>query len=158
MKKLADFIKKVQYSLMIHLIELKYGVTSMTFERPLIIRPPSEWKSYFLPLTRGCSNNTCTFCGYFGSKLRLRPLDEVKEEIDALALYKNNSVYLPYMPGIVYQIAREWDGKRVFLQDGDALVYPFHKLKKVLEYLNERFPSLERIATYATPPGYSANG
>ena len=123
----------------------------MAFERPRIIRPPSEWKSYFLPLTKGCSNNTCSFCGYYGSKLRLRPMDEVKEEIDALALYKNSQVYHPSMPGIVYQVAQEWDGKRVFLQDGDALVYPFHKLKDVLEYLNERFPSLERIATYATP-------
>jgi len=123
----------------------------MAFERPRIIRPPSEWKSYFLPLTRGCSNNTCTYCAYYGSKLRLREIEEVKEEIDALALYKNTRVSLPSMPGIVYQVAREWDGKRVFLQDGDALVYPFHKLKEVLEHLNEKFPAVERIATYATP-------
>lgn len=123
----------------------------MTFKRPQIIRPPSEWKSYFLPLTRGCSNNTCAFCGYYGSKLRLRDIEEVKGEIDALALFKNAGVYIPSMPRIVYEIAQGWDGKRVFLQDGDALVYPFHRLKEVLEHLNERFPALERIATYATP-------
>ena len=123
----------------------------MAFTRPRIIRPPSEWKSYFLPLTGGCSNNTCAFCGYYGSKLSLRPLEEIQEEIDALALFRNSRFYHPGMPAIVYEIARSWDGKRVFLQDGDALVYPFQKLVKVLERLNEKFSSLERIGTYATP-------
>ena len=123
----------------------------MTFERPQIIRPPSEWRSYFLPLTKGCSNNTCTFCGYYGSRLRLRLLEDVQEEIDALALFMNSHFYHPAMPAIVYEIARSWDGKRVFLQDGDALVYPFQKLVTILERLNEKFPSLERISTYATP-------
>jgi len=59
----------------------------MEFERPGIIRPPSEHASYFLPLTSGCSNNTCTFCGYYGSKLRMREVDDIKKEIDAMVLY-----------------------------------------------------------------------
>jgi Fe-S oxidoreductase len=80
----------------------------------------------------------------------MRELDEVKKEIDALALYAQSGICLPGVPDIVYIIAREWDGKRVFLQDGDALVYPFHKLKETLEYLNEKFPKLERIGVYAT--------
>ncbi|MDI6775912.1 MAG: radical SAM protein [Syntrophales bacterium] len=123
----------------------------MHFERPEIIRPPSEWKSYFLPLTKGCSNNTCTFCGYYGSKLQIREISEVKEEIDALSLYMETGIWLSAVPDIVYHIARSWDGKRVFLQDGDALIYPFPKLKEILAYLNEKFPHLERIATYTTP-------
>ncbi|MDY6854246.1 MAG: radical SAM protein [Thermodesulfobacteriota bacterium] len=123
----------------------------MAFKRPPIIRPPSEWKSYYLPITRGCSNNTCTFCGYYGSKLRLRPLHEVKQEIDALALYKKNGIFLPSIPRTVYEIGRIWSGKRVFLQDGDALIYPFSRLKEILEYLNDKFPDIERIGTYATP-------
>lgn len=60
-------------------------------------------------------------------------------------------ICLPTISDIVYVIAKQWDGRRVFLQDGDALVYPFPKLKDVLQYLNEKFPKLERIATYATP-------
>ena len=123
----------------------------MRFERPDIIRPPSEWKSYFLPLTSGCSNNTCTFCSWHGSKLLIREIDEVKEEIDALALYLQNGLRLPAIPDIAYHIAKRWDGKRLFLQDGDALVYPFPKLIEALEDLNERLPSLERIGSYATP-------
>jgi radical SAM superfamily enzyme YgiQ (UPF0313 family) len=121
------------------------------FERPSIIRPPSEWRSYFLPLTSGCSNNTCTFCGYYGSKLRIREVDDVKKEIDALVLYMKYGVALSSIPDIVYEIAQYWDQKRIFLQDADALVYPYKGLVEILEYLNEKFPHLERIATYATP-------
>lgn len=123
----------------------------MDFERPDIIRPPSEWKSYFLPLTSGCSNNTCTFCNYYGSKLRIRDIDEAKKEIDALTLYMNHGVRVPSMPAVVYYIAREWDGRTVFLQDGDALSYPFPGLREVLQYLNDKFPGLQRIGSYATP-------
>jgi len=123
----------------------------MSFERPDIIRPPSEWKSYFLPLTRGCSNNTCAFCGYYGSKLQMRDVADVKSEVDALALFTHSGIRLPSVSGVVYAVAREWDGKRMFLQDGDALVYPFPRLREVLQYLNDKLPGLERIGTYATP-------
>ncbi|MBN1644129.1 MAG: radical SAM protein [Dehalococcoidales bacterium] len=120
------------------------------FQRPEIIRPPSEWRSYYLPLTAGCSNNSCTFCSNYGSKLQVRDIEDVKKEIDALALYLKNGVTLPEIHWIVYAIAREWDGKGVFLQDGDALVYPFSKMKEVLTYLNQKLPHVERVATYAT--------
>jgi radical SAM superfamily enzyme YgiQ (UPF0313 family) len=123
----------------------------MSFNRPDIIRPPSEWRSYFLPLTGGCSNNTCAFCGYYGSKLQIRDVADIKSEIDALALFTGSRIRLPNVPKVVYAIAQDWDGKRIFLQDGDALVYPFPKLRDVLRYLNEKLPDVERIATYATP-------
>ena len=97
----------------------------MPFQRPDIIRPPSEWNSYFLPLTSGCSNNTCTFCNYHATGLQIRGVEDVKSEIDALADFKRRGICLPGVPRIVYEIGHSWDGKRVFLQDGDALVYPF---------------------------------
>jgi len=122
----------------------------MPFRRPEIIRPPSEWKSYFLPLTSGCSNNTCTFCNYHGSRLKIRDLDDVRREIDAIALYMKKGVYIAGMPDVVYAISQRWDGKMVFLQDGDALVYPSPKLKVVLQHINQKLLSVERIATYAT--------
>jgi radical SAM superfamily enzyme YgiQ (UPF0313 family) len=123
----------------------------MSFNRPDIIRPPSEWKSYFLPLTSGCSNNTCTFCAYCGSKLQMRDVADVKGEVDALTLFTRSGIRLPDIPRVVYTVAQDWDGKRIFLQDGDALVYPFLKLREVLQYLNEKLPGVERIGTYATP-------
>jgi radical SAM superfamily enzyme YgiQ (UPF0313 family) len=122
----------------------------MTFLRPEIIRPPSEWRSYYLPLTSGCSNNTCTFCNFWGLKLQVRHIEEVKQEIEAVALYLNKRMILPGVPEIVYALASQWDGKQIFLQDGDALVYPLPKLKEILAYINERLPRVERIAAYAT--------
>jgi radical SAM superfamily enzyme YgiQ (UPF0313 family) len=121
------------------------------FQRPDIFRPPSERNAYFLPLTKGCSNNTCGFCGYYGTKLQIRDLDDIKKEIDALALYLKTGTILPGMPRIIYAVARQWDGQRVFLQDADALIYPFPKLKEVLQYLKEKLPFVQRVASYATP-------
>ncbi|MFA5079348.1 MAG: radical SAM protein [Dehalococcoidia bacterium] len=123
----------------------------MKFQRPEIIRPPSEHASYYLPLTSGCSNNTCAFCAFSFTNLGIRDLQEVKDEIDAMSLYMKSRATLPGQPDIVYAILRRWDGRRVFLQDGDALVYPYPRLLEALQYLNGKFPSLERIASYATP-------
>ena len=75
----------------------------------------------------------------------------MKEEIDAIALYMDHGVRLPTIPNVVYAIAQDWDGTRIFLQDGDALVYPFPRLVEALQYLNHKIPSIRRIATYATP-------
>ncbi len=123
----------------------------MPFIRPEILRPPSEHASYYLPLTSGCSNNSCTFCGYCFTTLSLRDLEEVKQEIDAMSLFMNRGIWVQGQPNIVYAILQDWDGRRVFLQDGDALVYPYPKLLEALQYLNKKFPNLERIASYATP-------
>lgn len=123
----------------------------MSFVRPEIIRPPSEHDSYYLPLTSGCSNNTCSFCAFSFTNLGIRELDEVKKEIDAMSLYMNQRTWVAGEPDIIYEILNDWNGKKVFLQDGDALVYPYPKLMEALQYLNQKFPAIERIASYATP-------
>lgn len=98
------------------------------------IRPPSEAGSLLLPLTIGCSNNKCAFCStYIGVKFRIRAVDDVKRDIDRVARNYSRSV------------------RRVFLEEGDALIYPQRHLVEVLRYLSDRFPNLERVGTYATP-------
>ncbi len=105
----------------------------MYYER-VIVRPPSEANSFLLPVTIGCSHNKCTFCGtYTGIKFRILPLEDIKQDIDKVA--QNYS----------------WSLRRVFLENGDALICPQPRLVAVLNYLNEKFPHLERIGTYATP-------
>jgi hypothetical protein len=86
---------------------------------------------------------------YYGSKLSVRELEDVKNEIDALSVYVKSGMRIAGTPEIVYEIAGQWDRKGVFLQDGDALVYPFPKLVQALEHLNQRLPFVQRIATYA---------
>ncbi|MDH4367508.1 MAG: radical SAM protein, partial [Dehalococcoidia bacterium] len=88
---------------------------------------------------------------YYGSKLQIRDITDVKREIDAVALFIRSGIRVPNIPKVVYAVAQDWDGKRIFLQDGDALVYPFPRLREVLHYLNEKLHGLERIGTYATP-------
>lgn len=123
----------------------------MSFDRPEILRPPSEHDSYYLPLTSGCSNNSCGFCRYSFTQLGIRDVAEVKQEIDAMSLYMNNHIRVSSQPEIVYWLLQRWNGGKLFFQDGDALVYPYPKLMEVLQYLNGKFPRLERIASYATP-------
>jgi len=105
----------------------------MNYER-MIIRPPSEADSFLLPVTIGCSHNKCTFCcTYIGVKFRMRPLEDIKQDIDRVAQNYSRSV------------------RRVFLEDGDALICPQRRLVEVLKHLNKRFPYLDRVGTYATP-------
>src|SRR4030042_668182 len=104
------------------------------YQERMIIRPPSEANSLFLPVTIGCSHNKCTFCGtYPGVKFRKRQLEDIKRDIDEVA--QNYS----------------WSLRRVFLEEGDALIAPQHILVGVLKYLKEKFPYLTRVGTYATP-------
>jgi radical SAM superfamily enzyme YgiQ (UPF0313 family) len=120
------------------------------FHRPDIIRPPNEWRSYYLPLTDGCSNHKCAFCNYYGRKLQIRDIDDVKREIDAIALFMQQHLVTLGIPEIAYAVAYQWNGRRIFLQDGDALVYPAEKLKEVLQYIKQKLPTVERVSTYAT--------
>ena len=103
-------------------------------ERMVLIRPPSEANSFLLPVTIGCSNNTCTFCGtYDGIKFKIRNIEDIKRDIDEVAGIYSRSV------------------SHVFLENGDALIAPQRILVEVLKHLNKSFPNLERVGTYTTP-------
>ena len=98
-----------------------------------IYRPPGEWKSYLLQTTRGCSNNTCTFCGmYLDKKFHIRPIADILEDIRMAKAYYG-------------------DVERVFLCDGDAIIMRTQELLTILEALHRAFPSLQRVTTYAGP-------
>jgi radical SAM superfamily enzyme YgiQ (UPF0313 family) len=103
-----------------------------------IYRPPGEWRSYLLQCTIGCSNNQCTFCGmYKDKKFRVRPLEEILEDIDMAEFY--------------YRSACPTRVTRAFLCDGDAIVMKQEELLTIIETLYRKFPYLERVNTYAGP-------
>lgn len=99
-----------------------------------LFRPPSEARSLIFQITIGCSQNQCRFCGMYKSKkFHLRPLHEILTEISAIS-----AVYRPRID-------------RVFLADGDAIVYPFRELCTILDALSLTFPGLNRVSSYASP-------
>ena len=106
----------------------------MRYDSDLLYRPPGEWKSYLLQCTIGCSYNKCTFCAmYKGKQFRIRPVEEILEDIDMARDY--------YGPGL----------RRVFLMDGDAVIMKTEDLLKILHKLYRTFPALEKVTTYAGP-------
>lgn len=106
----------------------------MRYDSDLLYRPPGEWKSYLLQCTIGCSNNQCTFCGmYKEKKFRIRPTQEILEDIDMARAY--------YGPGL----------QRVFLMDGDAIIIKTEDLLRILRKLYDTFPALEKVTLYAGP-------
>ena len=104
----------------------------LNYDAPLY-RPPSEANSLIFQVTLGCSFNECSFCDMYRSKeYSERTWDEVKGEIDMMA---------KIMP----------DTQRVFLADGDAINLSTEYMVKILKYIREKFPSIERISCYAMP-------
>lgn len=104
----------------------------LNYDYPLY-RPPSEAQSLIFQVTLGCSFNECSFCDMYRSKeYSERPWDEVKLEIDMMAKQ------LP-------------DTRRIFLADGDALNLSTDYMIKIVKYIYEKFPNLERVSCYAMP-------
>jgi len=104
----------------------------LNYDYPLY-RPPSEAKSTIFQVTLGCSFNECSFCDMYRSKeYSERPWEEIKMEIDMAA---------KQMP----------ETKKIFLADGDALNLQTDYMIKIVKYLYEKFPNLERISCYAMP-------
>ncbi|BCA78915.1 radical SAM protein [Desulfuromonas sp. AOP6] len=99
-----------------------------------VFRPPSEAQSLIFQITVGCSQNQCRFCGMYKMKsFHIRSVDEIAAEIAEVPPH--------HRPHI----------RRIFLADGDALVYPQAGLLDILDRLAEAFPNLTRVGAYASP-------
>jgi len=100
----------------------------------LVIRPPSEWRSMLVRVTRGCPWNRCRFCGLYPSlgqaSYSARPVAEVLDDIELLR---------QRVPCIT----------TAFLGDADPLAVPVHDIETICGRLRRDFPRLERITAYA---------
>ncbi|HUU94636.1 MAG TPA: radical SAM protein [Phycisphaerae bacterium] len=137
------------------------------------IRPPSEAYSLLIRVTRNCPWNRCTFCPvYKGAKFSLRSVEDVKRDIDAVyehveKLRRARDESGPGRDDEVDRLAASVDSKEarvfsaaahwlfggglksVFLQDANSLAAKPRDLVEILTHLRERFPSIERITSYA---------
>ena len=105
----------------------------MTFEQP-IIRPPSEWRSGLIRVTRGCKWNRCRFCGIYPHLsepvFSIRTLPDILVDIDYLG-------------------TRRPDIDAIFLGDADPLQAGAQTITAVANALSRHFPRLRRLTTYA---------
>jgi radical SAM superfamily enzyme YgiQ (UPF0313 family) len=96
-----------------------------------IYRPPSEAYSLLIQATIGCPHNRCTFCAmYKDTKFRLRPVEEIKEDLAAAQAY-----YGPHVQSL-------------FFPDGNTIIFKTEQLVEILEYARGLFPALERVTVY----------
>jgi radical SAM superfamily enzyme YgiQ (UPF0313 family) len=102
----------------------------MRYEEP-VFRPPSEADSLLIQATIGCPHNRCRFCSmYKMKKFRVRPVAEIKEDLDgALAAYGD---------GV----------DKIFFPDGNTIFMKTAELCEVLEHARSLFPSLGRMTVY----------
>ncbi len=97
------------------------------------IRPPSEWRSTLIRVTRGCKWNRCKFCGIYPhlgvDTFSTRTFEEIKSDID-------------------YLHDRRPDARTVFLGDSDPLRAGTALFTRVTKYIHSLF-SLDRCTCYA---------
>ncbi|KPK28699.1 MAG: hypothetical protein AMJ61_01300 [Desulfobacterales bacterium SG8_35_2] len=99
----------------------------------LIIRPPSEYRSLLVRLTRGCKWNRCRFCGLYPHlgepTFSKRTVAAVKHDIDLLK-------------------QRNLKSETVFFGDADPLQIGLDEFIEITRYLRKVLP-VKRLTAYA---------
>lgn len=131
------------------------------------IRPPSEAESLLIRITRNCPWNRCTFCPvYKNATFSFRPVEHVLQDIDTVqqcvelileardAGRSPNSAFAASdindlnAQHAAYQFVAG-GMQSIFLQDGNSLILKAEDCIRILKYLKQAFPMVERITSYA---------
>ena len=100
----------------------------------LIIRPPSEWRSLLVRITRGCNWNRCRFCGIYPAMgqpdFSVRSLEEIIEDIDMLSVMHPAPM-------------------TAFFGDADPLAGGLELFLSAARHVRRAVPDLERLTSYA---------
>ena len=124
-------------------------------------RPPTEAYSLLIRATRNCSWNHCEFCSmYKGSRLELRAVEEVKQDIITAKMIADEILEWAWKIGYgdhVGMVARAngilWlnDGlvKNIFIGDSNSIIMKTEDFAQIISFLYQTFPHLERVTSYA---------
>jgi len=139
-------------------------------------RSPSEARSLLFRMTRNCPWNRCGFCGtYRGGKFQVRPVGELKSDIDnmkaidsvvlavshalgfegrvnELLLNVIHSINPLYYVNESYRMVANWrlfEQMTGFLQDADSMMMKPGDFVEAVRYLRESMPAMTRLTTYA---------
>ncbi|MFA7467545.1 MAG: radical SAM protein [Desulfotomaculaceae bacterium] len=135
------------------------------------IRPPSEADSRLIRVTRNCPWNKCAFCKTFkGEQFSRRPIEDVLADVDTVSRVSGQVQQLSREMGrdgiITADVVHEagarhghlhyhvgaWlynGSKNVFLQDANSLLLKTDDLVRIVKYICQVLPAVERITTYA---------
>ncbi len=136
------------------------------------IRPPSEAYSLLIRVTRNCPWNRCQFCPvYKGQKFELRPAEDVIRDIETAKAIVDEIKELAWRMGYGSRLrdvaatihngyqhnasicnVALWlwaGGKSAFLQDANTLIMRTPDLVRIVSFLKQTFPELNRITSYA---------
>ncbi len=98
-----------------------------------LIRPPSEWRSLLVRVTRGCKWNRCRFCGIYPHlgepEFSIRTVEEVKHDIDLLCSLRQRF-------------------ETAFFGDADPLQAGVDAFVEIAEYLRKVIP-VKRLTCYS---------
>jgi len=98
-----------------------------------VYRPPSEANSLLIQATIGCPHNKCSFCSmYKESRFKIRPVEEIKEDLLAARQYYGEFV------------------ESLFFPDGNTIIMKTAQLVEIITYARELFPHLQRITVYGS--------
>ncbi len=98
-----------------------------------VYRPPSEANSLLIQATIGCPHNKCSFCSmYKESRFKIRPVEEIKEDLLAARQYYGEFV------------------ESLFFPDGNTIIMKTAQLIEIITYARELFPHLQRITVYGS--------
>ncbi|MBP1761062.1 MAG: putative oxygen-independent coproporphyrinogen oxidase [Firmicutes bacterium] len=98
-----------------------------------VYRPPSEANSLLIQATIGCPHNKCSFCSmYKQSSFKIRPVEEIKEDLRAARQYYGEFV------------------ESLFFPDGNTIIMKTAQLVEIISYARELFPHLQRITVYGS--------
>lgn len=136
------------------------------------IRPPSEAQSLMVRVTRNCPWNKCTFCGlYKGESFSVRSEEHIKRDIDTIRTLVDDIEAIMQTPAesrqrdlfalqadrsqaeqLVLHMVLNWmrgGMESIFLQDANSMVIRPADMVELLTYIRKKFPTVQRITTYA---------
>ena len=102
--------------------------------RPIGMLPPDLYLSVVLQVTEGCSFGSCTFCDLYHDGYRVKPPDEFRRHVAAVADYLGASIALRV--------------RSIFLGSANALAVPMARLVAGLRTNESRSSSPDSRPTY----------
>ena len=108
----------------------------------MIYRPPVEADTFLIPVTEGCTHNSCSFCNmYQGVPFRMLALSEIEE-----FLREVKRSYGGYCEGI----------RRAYLVGADPFALSAKRLLERIDLIRKYLPNLEIITMYARTDNIAA--